>query len=349
MLIILKFFLDNNISPNSLKKLEKKMKEANYYKSKSNFLNKKGDELVTQNEAELRLWTRYYFNRIYVPKGLLVVSINYEKNPIQLGGQLSQRATIQYKIENENRFIKTLYHLKTHERGHSLNNKYARLVDPRELLVYNFFDLIGLGPPERHFYYNIVSRENFYIASKDIDESLTDQSWRTFDFDSNDESFINSFESDNNYMKCLIYMELISKILYLNDVNNNLSNFGFVRPVLSYKDIRIIDFYVYDIFLKEDMLIRFEKADISLTNKTHLDEESKIFFTVDLETKNSMAKYILTDILNCDKDFFKRNFNDAIKKTNSFMDEYGNGLISGIKEEFEQNKKIIKIILKKLI
>jgi hypothetical protein len=146
------------------------------------------------------------------------------------------------------------------------------------LLVYKFFDLIGLGPPERHFYYNIVSRENFYIASKDINESLTNQSWRTFDFDSNEDSFINSFESDNNYMKCLVYMELISKILYLNDVNNNLSNFGLITPVLSYKDIRIIDFYVNDIFLKDDMLERFERPDISLNNKTYLDKESQIFF-----------------------------------------------------------------------
>jgi hypothetical protein len=70
-----------------------------------------------------------------------------------------------------------------------------------------------------------------------------------------------------------------------------------------------------------------------------LIKNHKFFFTVNVETKISMANHILTDILNCDKDFFKRNFNDAIEKTNSFMDEYGNGLISGFKEEFEQNQK----------
>ena len=333
--------------PNTSTKLE----EEKCYKSESNFLskslfikiklsifkkNKKGDELFPQNISDLRFWTRYYFLAVYKPpKGHSIAKLNFEDKKIC--HQLGQCMVIQYNIENTNKVSSILFHLKTHERGVlSRRNKHARLFDPRELLVYIYLELIGLGPSERHYYYNLDSKQYVYIASKDINESLINQSWRTFYFDSKDIKFINSFKPDSNYMKCLIYMELIINILYLNDVNNNLGNFGLVRPVLSYKDIRIIDFFISSDFLKDDMLKRFELPDIRLTHKSHFDEINYLF-TIKTEEKISKAKCILSDILNCDKDFFKRNFNAAIEKTNSFMHKYGEGLKDDFKKEFDKN------------
>ena len=282
------------------------------------------------------MWTRAYFRKTYIPKGFSVKTIKFDNK--KGGDQNGECANILYYIENKDEYIEILYHLKTHERGLSYSNQHAGLFDPREMFVYVFFELIGLGSPERHFYYNLIFRENLYTASKDIDKSLINKSWRTFDFDSNDANFINLFKTDDKYMMCFIYIELISKILCLNDINNNLANFGFVRPVLSYKDIRVIDFFIKNELLNVDMLSRFKEPDISYTNKSHLDEETRYLFKIKSDDKISMAKYIFSDILNCDKDFFKRNINAAIERTNSFMDNYGEGLKGRQKEEFDQNQ-----------
>ena len=130
-------------------------------------------------------------------------------------------------------------------------------------------------------------------------------------------------------------------MLFINDINNNLGNFGLVEPVSSYKDIRIIDFFICNDFLGNDMLDRFESPNISIANKSDLDSKSKqYFFTIKSEDKISMAEYILSDIINSNEDFFYRNLQDAIGKTKLYIDEYEKGLKENEdKVEFEQNIK----------
>lgn len=287
---------------------------------------------MSANEVNLKQWSRQYFEVEYLPPGLAFMKIEF--GPKQGGEQLGRQATIKY-MNQVNIPVLTKYHIKTHERGVSQNKETSNLFDPREMLVYRFLQFSGLGPEEAHFYYNPIFRGDLYIATKDIGGSF-----KTFDFLANKlsiESLIHKFSQEPNYMRCLIFIEIISKIFCLSDINNNFGNFGFVSPVDSFKCIRLIDFFICDILVDSDMIKRFEEPNISLKNKEDNDK-TNVFFTVTKDNKIAAAVYIFGDIMETEQNFFKQNFTKARENTNQFVEDYEKGMKSQPRKEFEEIK-----------
>lgn len=285
------------------------------------------------NEVNLKQWSRQYFEEEYLPPGLTFMKIEF--GPKQGGEQLGRQASISY-MNQVNKPVLIKYHIKTHERGVSLTNETSEaLFDPREMLVYRFLQFSRLGPEEAHFYYNPVFRRDLYIATKDIGGSF-----ETFDFQANDASFfsfLDKFSQEPNYMRCLIFIEIIRKIFCLSDINNNFGNFGFVTPVESFNCIRIIDFFICNSLVNSDMIKRFEQPNISLKNKKDNDK-TNVFFTVTKDDKIAAAIYIFGDIMKTDQNFFKRNFTKARENTNQFVQDYQKCMKSQPKEDFEKIK-----------
>lgn len=85
---------------------------------------------LTQSLAELKMWTRVHFRKIYIPEGFSVTKIRFEDK--KGGDQEGICMVIQYETKNENEYTQFLYHLKTHERGISRSNKVSYI--KRQLL-----------------------------------------------------------------------------------------------------------------------------------------------------------------------------------------------------------------------
>lgn len=290
------------------------------------------------------------------------------------GDQVGIKAVIRYQNEKDDscRITEVKYHIKTHENGRSIHNKYSRLCNPRELFVYEFLKYIDLGPQVVRFYYERDYLKDVYIATKDIDiQDIGDKnSFRTFDFDCNDTDFVNCFTKDEVYIKALVYLELVSKMLCISDINNNLSNFGFVRKVVepskkdsclieSYKSVRIVDFFVCNQLIRKDNIKRFEKKDISLKNKqnTGLNKrEIKLFYRVESKRKQKFASEILKDLTSKEKIFFNDSYVKALESTSKFvenyeneMDNYEKNVFASIKTNYENYTQKIKENIEKFM
>jgi len=270
------------------------------------------------------MYTRDYLIRYYAQLGFKFHKIKWGKKPD--GDQIG--ATVDFSYQDESDYVSTSkFYIKTHECGSSSRSRHGDVVDPREIWVYSFLELVGLGA-EVHFYFHQLDRRNVYIASKEV------ACFETFDFACNRSDFIKEFKNDETYTKCLIYVELIGKMLCLNDINNNLGNFGLISPVSSYLDIRLVDFFICSVFIDQDMLEKFKKPDISLSHKEH---DLHVFFKVTKERKSQIAKEILTDLLNRDVNFFKKSCKKASERTSAFLAEYERGIKSNeLRNEYDR-------------
>ena len=244
------------------------------------------------------------------------------------GDQIGAVAYVQFMHILTSKFVTIEFFIKSHEGGASLHNTIPDTFDPREALVYIFLQFIELGA-EVGFFFDLTNYNNVYIASKGID-------FLTFDFSCKNSDFLNNFHDDKTYLKSLIYLELIGKMFFLNDINNNFENFGFLNLVNSYKDIRLIDFAINDGLMKENMLERFLNKDISLTNKTSLDDEIRVLFEVSSDEKKAYAKEIISSCF----DSLVSEFNRAINFTREFIktSDYQNKLLYDKDRRDFQNK-----------
>lgn len=288
-----------------------------------------------------------------IPEDYSLVDIDFKEK--REGDQVGIKAIIRYQNEKDDscRITEVKYHIKTHENGRSTNNAYSRLCNPRELFVYEFLKYIDLGPQVVRIYYERDYLKDVYIATKDIDiQDIGDKnSFRTFDFDCNDTDFVNSFTEDEVYIKALVYLELISKMLCINDINNNLSNFGFVRKIKkvdessnkdsclieSYKSVRIVDFFVCNQLIKQDNIKRFEKKDISLKNKKNTGlkkKEINLFYRVESKRKQKFASEILKDLTSKEEYFFYHSYLKALESTSKFVENYENEMDDNEKKTF---------------
>lgn len=162
---------------------------------------------------------------------------------------------------------KLKYYVKTHSEGRlSSKSSAAKLVAPEELMIYKILQYAGLGC-ESHFFQR--SPEDVYIATldaahngtfilfKDIitkKEAFGETIWgqlgmikdspRENDFDALEVTFDNPLSQ--NFMEQMATLDILTRILRLQDLLNNPDNFGFVWPEGSYPMLRVIDFRVLD-------------------------------------------------------------------------------------------------------
>jgi hypothetical protein len=236
---------------------------------------------MSLNKADLRLFTKDFFADIYFGSKRFNIEFGVKQDGCQDGVTAK---VVHVDIDGIART--DFFYVKTHEGGLSVENKKPKVVQPSELFVYKFLELIGLGA-EVHFFFSLVNICNVYIASKQIDGEFA-----TLQTKLNNAEYFNDFTKGFENLNCLIYLELIGKMFFLNDINNNMSNFGILVPTESYQSVRLIDFCISDKFRGMDMLQRFLKKNISLENKQGDGVDD--LYTVTFEEKVRLAKVIMS-------------------------------------------------------
>lgn len=159
------------------------------------------------------------------------------------GRQLGKKVII--KLNND---TEILYHSKTHGKGllSGSSASSAQPVNPKELFIYKYLELTGLGQ-EVHFFYDDVC--NFYIATKgtESEEFQTYNKIRiTFEeykreFEEKDEERIDPVISNG-----LVITDIISRVFRLSDLVSNPGNIGCIFMNNKMKSFKIIDFDVND-------------------------------------------------------------------------------------------------------
>jgi hypothetical protein len=202
-----------------------------------------------------------FFQRLF-PNSTVIIG---EKHS---GVQLGLKATVTL-IDGETR----RYHVKTHSLGRlTSKSSSAQSADPRELMVYKILEHLGLGC-ETFFLQH--SPQDFYIATldgghggsfqtfdkaagvggRDIDCVYGSTLWGVLQRNHEDASLNDAktveaaIESDpiaHNFLEQITAIDLISRILVLHDLLNNIGNFGFFVTAGKLPALKIIDFRIFD-------------------------------------------------------------------------------------------------------
>jgi len=165
---------------------------------------------VEQNElyGRLKLFTHYFIINRHPNNDK--VSFDPKKDGVQHG--LIAHVQIGSQI--------TTYFVKTHSRGQSRGSSSSAQVDTREMIVYKQLELIKVGP-EVFFFYNDFDIRELFIATSSLGPDF-----KTFEQLTNKAEFKDIFDNNDEYQRGLVLVDLLSKILFINDVSNNPANFG---------------------------------------------------------------------------------------------------------------------------
>lgn len=246
----------SNISQltNVLKKtLRKRADEA--------FLNLFGQVSVIKSQMEAVHLDRLddksidYFSSLF-PNS--TVETDIKKSGVQLGETVSVTLQTGEKLK---------YYVKTHSEGRlSSKSSAAKLVAPEELMVYRILQYAGVGC-ESHFFQR--SPVDVYIATLDATHNgtfrlfkdvITEETkygeslWGMLGIINNSPS-ANDFNElefsfndalSQNFIHQMATLDILTRILRLQDLLNNPENFGFLQRSDSHPILRVIDFRVLD-------------------------------------------------------------------------------------------------------
>lgn len=157
---------------------------------------------------------------------------------------------------------------------HLVRRAFPEPLDPRKVFIYTYLEQVGIGA-QVEFIFDLTNYNNVFTASREVEPYF-----RTFNVAADDSIFLNEFKHNREHLKALVWVELIGRILFMTNVYENLSNFGFLRFASSYEDIRVIDFTISDdhITKRENMLERFHKDSLKYPInmvQMSLDEKKK--------------------------------------------------------------------------
>ena len=162
---------------------------------------------------------------------------------------------------------KLKYYVKTHSEGRlSSKSSAAKLVAPEELMVYRILQYAGVGC-ESHFFQR--SPVDVYIATLDATHNgtfilfkdvITEETkygeslWGMLGIinnspSANDFNELEFFFNDGlsqNFIHQMATLDILTRILRLQDLLNNPENFGFLQRSDSHPILRVIDFRVLD-------------------------------------------------------------------------------------------------------
>jgi len=259
------------------------------------------------NLNALKSYALHYFEEIYQDQKISEISFCDKTEGEQLGTVL--KITAQDSLKS----YKISYHIKIYQYEGRDECDFIRPLDPKELLVYQILDYIGLGE-EVHFFYDPNSFKSFYIATKDAGyykTSETESSFSTYQGLIEEELYqINPENVDENIIYGLLCIDILARILKLDDLTMNSGNFGFVRKKHRTK-VKILDFCVRKSFVYNQKGLYEEFiAGIGTTNPFYPDKifewicmrspEYKIErakkFILELKTENHKKKTFLNAV-----------------------------------------------------
>lgn len=219
-------------------------------------MNRRQIELV--HKERLELLTHQYFSKL---PHVTEVTLHEKEDGVQLGFQaIVTIAGKQYT-----------YHVKTHAEGKlASKSTAAKVVNTAELLVYKLLEFLKVGP-EAHFFQR--SPEDTYIATLNagVDsqnhvqyEFLTFDTWKKradllpklmgcfaplkfLDLQGAEQTIESQVQTDavaQSFMRNVMRLDLLSRVLRLGDTTTNPSNFGFANCERGVSDLRLIDFRV---------------------------------------------------------------------------------------------------------
>jgi hypothetical protein len=186
------------------------------------------------------------------------VETDIKKSGVQLGETVSVTLQTGEKLK---------YYVKTHSEGRlSSKSSTAKLVAPEELMVYRILQYAGVGC-ESHFFQS--SPVDVYIATLDATHNGTFRVFKDviteetkygeslwgklgimnnspLENDFNELEFTFNDTLSQNFIHQMATLDILTRILRLQDLLNNPENFGFVWQSDSYPMLRVIDFRVLD-------------------------------------------------------------------------------------------------------
>lgn len=308
----------------------------------SNVFNKDQDN-KSPSRIILEVYAQYFFSEILKLPGLTFNNVReFVDNKTSGEQQYGAIAIVVYQNQADQVFQAIKFFIKTHDGGTSCpKGLRSQPLDPREVFVYKYLELIGLGAQVAYFF-DLTDFNNFYISSREVEAGFT-----TFRSDVYNETFLNNFNKNPQHIMGLVWVELAGKILLLSD-NYNLSNFGFLRSVSTFENIRIIDFKICDNYIinNQDMLDCFLKENISLESKIYMPESAVNLFKIPLEDKCRLAKQIMQSKF----DSLTRSIDLAVNETRDFFEksQYRDKLKQKYVPEFDKKQQNFDIYIDKV-
>jgi hypothetical protein len=324
------------------------------------------------SHVTLKLYADIYFNSFFKLENIgQIETIDFGFKDI--GIQMGNIMTIQYYSTDHSATEKPKchslkYYLKTHSNGLTKSCDISKSsMDFREMLIYKFFQFIKLGP-EVHFFFNQLDCRDFYIATKYLgidyftmpelvlsfkekERKFLNEIYKNdeyYDYN-NDLSFKNKldqftveFKKDNDLIKGLILLDMISKLLNLQDLTTKGENYGFMKCNSS-NQLIIVDFLLQPDVKNQDYNV-FEnfidsQSDINKTSYIPLFQ----FINENKDLKKAQARDIISNEL--------KDFGCCINKANDltlkFIDDNKQKLFKN--DEYETMKAAINIYVRNVL
>ena len=296
----------------------------------------------------LKFHAYIYFNLFLKEKNFRLKKIDFNKKTT--GVQAGNVLVISYETSNMELKKETFY-VKTHGEGTKSFGNSKSQMDYREMFLYSLFELISLGP-EVHFFFNNKNPNDFYIATKSLGEQFyilpelvlnIDSSKRIYlkdmyysdpfydyatdcEFKSKLNRFTEDFKKNKLFIRGLILLDLINKLLNLSDLTTNGDNYGFEIPN---EHLKIVDFSVQE--NKKNQ--KFNVYENFLSSYSVINKSSFIplyqFINENKELKLSVAKDIVLNELS----HFKTKIDKAMCLTCDFLEKNASNLFSNVENK----------------
>ncbi|MFN7098044.1 MAG: hypothetical protein ACK4PR_10895 [Gammaproteobacteria bacterium] len=184
-----------------------------------------------------------YFDVLFEKQNKTIIKKTF--TPKTSGDQLGRKLIIAY-CDSEKKEHNISYFIKTHQHGSRSDHSgsfslSASPVDLKELFVYKVFEYLGIGP-KTHFFFNPLSRGGFFIATQDLGFTKRTDKTKFFLTFSKINETLNLTKIEEEKIKGLARIDLITRIFLLTDVTSNSANFGCVSSNQSKEKWKIIDF-----------------------------------------------------------------------------------------------------------
>lgn len=186
-----------------------------------------------------------YFNELFLQNGKTIKNITFHNK--RAGVQIGITMHIDYSDALGE--YRAIFHIKTHQYGSTTIRSSIEPVDSKELYIYRVLEYTGNGP-KAHFFLNPLSHGGFFIATQDLAFSKLSKRKQFTSFDNVMENYNATPDSDDiQHEKArlgLVRLDILSRILRINDTTMNPGNFGFVTIDETREKWKILDFRTPD-------------------------------------------------------------------------------------------------------
>lgn len=222
-----------------------------------------------------------YFNKIYINHRFEFLK---KTNGVQSGKIV--------KITNINNKEEIRYYVKTHQHGSTSVSSTKEPLDIKELYIYKLLEKLKIGS-EVHWFESDIFENSIYIATKELNNN------------------------DINIDKEVIKLDIITRILRLNDVMSNKSN------ILQHIDKKgyIIDFRIFKIIGRKNPYLYDDIYDSFINGNETINYDYDIYFNKIMSPENNenKIKYL--------KDILYKEFNSFIEITDNTYNDIKNDII----------------------